>query len=522
MPTMARHAQAPVPAAPGARFYARWVGACAAAEFVGIGTAAAAALGVRAWLGEPASTPGRLAVLAIVAAVGAVEGGALGVLQWRVLRERLPRLRAFEWTTPTVILAVLGWLAGMTPSLFVATAVEISPGPAAEPPLAMVVAAAALAGAAAGLAFGAAQWLVLRRHAAGASAWIWIHAPAWALAMAAIFLGASLPDADWPAAAGAAGGALGGVLLGLVTGLVARRLDPWVDEVHWSLRGAVCAVTGATSGIGAEVALGLARLGSTVVLLCRRPTEAARIRAAILAACPDAPVTIVPCDLSDAASIRRAAAYLLEGWPRLDVLVHNAGATFPVRTLTTDGIDATLAVDAVGPFLLTALLRERLEATGGRVIALTGLSHRKGHVDVSDLHFAHRTYDWLEANNQAQRCRWLLTSELARRAPGLAALAVHPGAVLTGAQARLPRLARLLVHTLARPGFVRAEVGAIPVLRLAARPDVAGLSGRFFNRCEAGADVADPALAAAVWQACDALTAAPAPTSAATPGVAAP
>ncbi|MEZ5294028.1 MAG: SDR family NAD(P)-dependent oxidoreductase [Vicinamibacterales bacterium] len=503
-------------------FYGRWVGACAAAEFIGIGTAAATAVAMHAWMGEPASTPARLGTLATVALVGAVEGGALGFLQWRVLRERLPRLRALEWMTPTVLLAVGGWLAGMTPSLFFAPP-ETPSAPIAEPPLGAVLAIAALAGAAAGLAFGAAQWLVLRRHAVDASRWIWIHAPAWALAMPAIFLGAGLPTADWPpeaiAASGAAGGVLGGVLLGMVTGLVARRLEPWVDEDHWSLRGTVCAVTGANSGIGAEVALGLARLGADVVLLCRRPAEGARVRAAILAKHPDAAVTIVRCDLADAASIRRAAGYLLEGWTRLDVLVHSAGATFPHRTLTKDGVEATLAVDAVGPFLLNALLRERLEATHGRVIALTGISHRRAQVDVSDLQFANRPYDWLDASNQAQRCRWLLTTELARRAPDLTAMAVHPGAVLTEAQARLPRLARVLVHTLARPGFVRPEVGAIPVLRLAARPEVAGWSGRFFDRCTLARDRENPAIAAAVWHAFESFTAAtadaPAPRPAA-------
>ena len=88
-------------------------------------------------------------------------------------------------------------------------------------------------GVAAGLCFGAAQWFVLRRYAPHAGRWIWIHLPAWALAMSAIFLGASVPDADWaPWAimlAGLTGGILGGMLLGAVTGLVACGLRPKDD-----------------------------------------------------------------------------------------------------------------------------------------------------------------------------------------------------------------------------------------------------------------------------------------------------
>jgi NAD(P)-dependent dehydrogenase (short-subunit alcohol dehydrogenase family) len=206
-----------------------------------------------------------------------------------------------------------------------------------------------------------------------------------------------LPTAEWPAwsiaLTGVTGGLLGGVLLGAVTGIVAEDLQPWVDEQRWSLRGKVCAVTGANSGIGQEVSLGLARLGASVLLLCRRPAEGERIRQLILARQPGADVSVVTCDIGSFASIRRAAAQVLAEWPRLDVLVHNAGAILPRRTISLDGIEATLAVDVVGPFLLTTLLRRRLEAAGGRVITLTGIYQRKGHVDMNDLHFAHRPYD---------------------------------------------------------------------------------------------------------------------------------
>jgi len=167
---------------------------------------------------------------------------------------------------------------------------------------------------------------------------------------------------------------------------------------------------------------------------------------------------------------------------------------------------STLAADVVGPFLLTSLLRQRLESCHGRVIMLTGIYQRKGRVDVDDLHFSERPYDWLAANSQAQRGRWWFMAALARRAPALMTAAVHPGAVLTPAQAHLPPLVRAVVHTLARPAFVRPEVGAIPVLRLAAHPGLQHTTGRYFNRCHLEADVADPALADAFWSACERIT----------------
>lgn len=488
-------------------FYQRWILACAAGEIVGIGVATLAAISVNTLVGEPQTVTGRLLVLMAFAWVGVVEGGALAAFQWRVLRTRLPRLRLGEWGAVTVAVAATGWIAGMAPSLFLN-----NPGDDGqpEPSLWLVLMMASLAGAAAGFCFGAAQWFVLRRHAERAGRWVCIHMPAWGLALAAIFMGATLPAPGWPVwtivLAGVAGGLFGGLLLGAVTGLVARNLQPWVDEAHWSLEGKVCVVTGANSGLGYEIALGLARLGGEVFLLCRRSSEGERIRMAVLAKRPGADVKVVTCDLSDFLSVRHAADQVLALGQRLDVLIHNAGATFARRTLTAAGVEATLAVDVAGPFLLTSLLRNRIEICGGRVIMLTGIYQRKGQVRIDDLHFACRPYHWLAANNQAQKGRWLFTWELARRSPHLTAAAVHPGAVLTGAQARLPRPVRALIRTVMRPAFVRAEVGAIPVLRLAAQPDPVQMTGRFFDRCTVAPDVPDSALAAAFWSACEKMT----------------
>ena len=133
-------------------------------------------------------------------------------------------------------------------------------------------------------------------------------------------------------------------------------------------------------------------------------------------------------------------------------------------------------------------------------------AQRKGHVDLTDLEFAQRPYHWLAANKQAQKARWLFVSELAHRAPTLMTAAVHPGAVLTGAQARLPRLLRALMYSLARPAFVRPEVGAIPVLRLAAHPHLGNVTGRFFDRCHLTSDVAETALAQDFSAACEGMT----------------
>jgi hypothetical protein len=211
------------------RFRVRWVLACAVAELVGIGAAAAVAVTLQQVMGHPGTALQRWAALAALAGAGAIEGGALGWLQWRLLRQRLPHLRKGEWVGVTVAVAVLGWVAGMAGPLFGARA-----GGGAEPGVGLVMALAAALGAGAGVCFGAAQWLVLRNHAQRSARWIAIHVPGWAAAMSVIFLGASLPDAGWAPvailAAGMGGGLAGGTLLGAITSGVASGLQPWGDE----------------------------------------------------------------------------------------------------------------------------------------------------------------------------------------------------------------------------------------------------------------------------------------------------
>lgn len=263
----------------------------------------------------------------------------------------------------------------------------------------------------------------------------------------------------------------------------------------------------AACAAGEMIGIGVATISALAMNTWgRRAAEGERVRRDILAALPDADVSVGVCDLGDFASIRRAAGQLLAERPRMDILVHNAGATFPSRTITADGVEATLAVDVMGPHLLTTLLGERLEMSRARVIALTGIYHRKGHVDISDLAFRRRPFEWLAANNQAQRGRFLFIAELARRAPRLSTASVHPGAVLTGAQPRLPWFLKAVVRTVARPAFLRAEVGAIPVLRLAAHPEMPRWTGRFFDRCHLAADVPERAPTDAFWRVCETLT----------------
>ncbi len=470
-----------------ARFGASWVAACATGELVGIGFAGLVGVAVTPLAMGAPSLGGRLVLFGAALAIGVVEGGALGLLQGRVLRSRLPRLRPGEWALPTALFGALGWILGMAGPILGQHETTPETAPAAEPPLVLVLGLAAAIGAVAGVLLGGIQALTLRRHGARSGTWVLANAVGWALAMPAIFAGFTAPPDGSSglvrALAAIAGGLGGGALLGLGTLPFARKVVPWVDESAGAatLTGKVAVVTGATSGIGREVAVGLARLGAETILVGRSDAKLAATAAAVRAQ-TGAHVHAVRCDLAENASIDAAAARILELAPRVDLLVHDAASTHATRTLTADGREATLAVDALGPARLTAALDGALGA-GARVLVLTGVYQRRGadSLDAEDLAVARPAYTMASANARAQRARLLFVSALAARRPDLFVAAVHPGAVRTAAIASAPAWARALAATLARPAFVRAELGALPVLRLATRAD-AMPSGRFWDR----------------------------------------
>lgn len=240
-------------------------------------------------------------------------------------------------------------------------------------------------------------------------------------------------------------------------------------------------------------------------MACRDPLRGEAARAALLAERPDAKLHVLRCDLADLSSVRAFAAEVAARFPRVRVLIHNAGVYPAERTRSKDGFELMLAVGLLGPFLLTHLLRPALVAGApARVVQLAGIYHRRGQLDLSDMQWERRPWDRMAANNQVQLARVIVTVELARRLAdeGVTANAVHPGAVLTEALRQAPWYLRLLAHTLARPAFVGPDGGAAPVVRLATAPDVEGVTGRFFDRFTAAEHVPaarDGALAQALW-----------------------
>jgi NAD(P)-dependent dehydrogenase (short-subunit alcohol dehydrogenase family) len=270
------------------------------------------------------------------------------------------------------------------------------------------------------------------------------------------------------------------------------------------LAGKTLLITGATSGIGLEASLALARMGARIVMVGRDPLKTAERVGEVRSRSGTSRVESLLCDLASQAQVRALAESFLAKYERLHVLVNNAGTVYVKRTVTRDNVEATFAVNYLSPFLLTNLLLDRLiQSEPSRVVNVTSSGHYGGTLDLNDLGFE-RGYQIMRAYSRSKLAEVLFTRELARRlqGTGVTANCVHPGAVATSIWDRAPAYTRPIFAVAKRIAMISPEAGAATLVYLAASPDVAGKTGLYFenNQPKAPSRLAlDDALATRLW-----------------------
>ena len=243
-----------------------------------------------------------------------------------------------------------------------------------------------------------------------------------------------------------------------------------------AMSGKTVLVTGATGGIGLETARSLARMGAAVVIGARDPVRGQAVMDEINR--KGGRAELLEIDMASFASVRRAAERFLGSHTRLDVLVNNAGVAVRERRLTADGHELTWQTNFLGGFLLTKLLLPALKsAVRPRVVNVSSQAHRSARMDWDNLELE-RGYGGFKAYANTKLAQVLFTRELARREPGIAVNAVHPGAIATGIWRAAPKFAQWILGLVLPP----PEKGARPVVRLASSPDLDGITGRYFNK----------------------------------------
>jgi NAD(P)-dependent dehydrogenase (short-subunit alcohol dehydrogenase family) len=261
----------------------------------------------------------------------------------------------------------------------------------------------------------------------------------------------------------------------------------------------VAVVTGASDGIGKEVARGLVRGGFEVVIVGRSAGKTQAVA-------DELGVESHVADFTDLGQVRRLGEDLALEHPRIAVLANNAGGIAGARAVTPDGLEWSFQVNHLAPFLLTHLLRAPLVAASGTVISTSSSAHmsRMASVDLEDLQ-SERNYSALRAYASVKLENVLFTRELARRwgPDGVTAVAVHPGPVRSrfGASSVLP--VRLFMASPMRLTMLSPAQGADTIVWLAGQSREAVAQGGYYTKralAEPNPLAQDEELAKSLWE----------------------
>jgi retinol dehydrogenase 13 len=250
-----------------------------------------------------------------------------------------------------------------------------------------------------------------------------------------------------------------------------------------SMSGKVCVVSGSTSGVGLAAVRRLARGNAHIVMVCRNPEKAENVRKEIVAQY-HVPVDIVKADFSGLGDVRKAADALLRNYPRIDVLINSAGLHSTTRTVTRDGFETVFCVNHLAPFLLTHLLLDRVKQSApARIIQVNSEGHRFGGLDLDDLNWERRRYMGLRGYGASKVAQLLTTWEFADRlrGSGVTINAMHPGDVKTNIGNNNGPLYRWWLHNVTWHTLKDPVISGEALYYLAAAPELADVSGRFFH-----------------------------------------
>ncbi len=265
-------------------------------------------------------------------------------------------------------------------------------------------------------------------------------------------------------------------------------------------------LTGATSGIGYEAAIVLAREGHRVVMVGRDAQKTARCVLEVQSKSGSQHVESLLGDFSSQQSIRALAAAFRAKHDRLDVLINNAGAVFDTRSVTVDGIESTFATNHLGYFLLTNLLLDLLvKSAPARIVVVASTGHFRGTMNFDDPGFDKGGYSIMGAYGRSKLGNVMMTRALARRleGKGVTVNALHPGVVNTNIWEGAPTWAKPILSFARSLFMISPEEGAKTITYLASSPDVEGKTGLYFEKNQPKTPAAlarDEALVEQLWQ----------------------
>ncbi len=256
-----------------------------------------------------------------------------------------------------------------------------------------------------------------------------------------------------------------------------------VPREETAMKDKIVMITGANSGIGKAASLALANMGATVVMVARNKEKGEAAKAEIIRESGNSSVDLLLADLSSLESVRQLATKFQKKYPKLHVLINNAGLFNQGRHVTTDGYENTFATNYLAAFLLTNLQLDLLKTSApSRIINVSSVGHYNGHINFDDLNLE-RDYGGWKAYGQSKLALVLFTHELAKKlqGTGVTVNAVHPGTVATNIWTR-PFGPAGFIMALPKLFMASPEKGAETIVYLASSPDVQSLSGEYLEK----------------------------------------
>jgi len=250
-----------------------------------------------------------------------------------------------------------------------------------------------------------------------------------------------------------------------------------------SLGGKTCVITGATSGVGYQAAIRLAKGGARIVMIARNQEKAEALCKELRSLSPYAPHYYL-ADFTRLSEVRKAAEAILHDYPRIDILINDAGVHMTTRVLTEEGHETAFCVNHLASFLLTGLLLKRvIESAPARIIQVNSEGHRFNGLKPDDLNWDKRRYGGLKGYGASKTAQLMTVWEFndLLKGTGVTINAMHPGAVKSNIGHNNGRLYNLYSHLLVQPLLKNPEISGEAIYYLASSPELEGVSGKFFN-----------------------------------------
>ena len=250
-----------------------------------------------------------------------------------------------------------------------------------------------------------------------------------------------------------------------------------------SQKGKVAIVTGANSGLGKEITIGLAKNEVKVIMACRNIKKAANTKFQIMKTIPSANIEIMELDLNSLTSVRSFVKSFCENHNQLTFLIENAGIMIPPFSRTEDGFESQMGVNYFSHFLLTNLLLPTLDKTkGARIATTSSIAHENGRIDFNNLN-SKISYSKMGAYSQSKLACLMFAYELQRRlnkaGSKVIAVSSHPGVSKTNLFTNIPKFIQVLMTPL-MPFFTHTpKKAALPMLYAVLKDDVKG--GDYFG-----------------------------------------